>query len=78
MLELVVLVRLLLVLKHREMDERIEIFVECLRQGGKIDLTSHLEIEEVAVDIDAALHQVVVDDVCIEIVHPIGPTAIAI
>ena len=65
-------------LKHREMDKRIAILVQYGHEAGEVHLTGHLEVEEVAGDIDAALHEVVVEDGGIEIIHDIAASAITI
>ena len=61
---------------NREMHEVVDIFIERHHQAGEIDLSRHLEIEEVAVQLDAALHEVVVDNRSIEILHLVTASAI--
>ena len=47
----------------------LDILLECRGDGGKIHLASHLEAEEVAVEIDAFLHQLVVNDRGVKAFH---------
>ena len=60
------------------MHIRIGIFVQRHHQAGEVDLPSHLEIKEVAIDIDTTLHQVVVDDGRGKIFHKITASTINI
>ena len=63
---------------HREVNESIAEFVEHRHQVSEVHQASHLEIEEVTVDIDAPLQQVVVEDGGSEIVHRIAATTVFI
>ena len=53
------------------MHIEIHIFLEILHKGGKVHEASHLKIKEVAIQVDATLHQVVVDDGRVEVFHEV-------
>ena len=63
-------------LKQREVHKRVSIFVEGHHQASEVHLARHFEIEEIAVHIDAALHQVVVDNGAVEFLHEEATLAI--
>ena len=50
-------------------DIGVDVLFEGHGNGGEIHLSSHLEIEKVAVEVDTLLEQVVVDDVGVELFH---------
>ena len=60
------------------MHKRVTKFVENGDETGKIHLSCHLEIEEVASNVDFALHKVVVDDRSIKTIHTITTASISI
>ena len=64
--------------KPREMDERISVFIQHGHEAGKVHLTSHLEVEEVTGNVDTTLHEVVVEDGSVEIIHDISASTITI
>ena len=45
---------------------------------GEVHLAAHLEVEEVVVDVDAALHEVVIHDAGVKRLHGVGATAVVI
>ena len=65
-------------LEYREMHKRITEFVKDRDKASKIHLACHLEVEEVAVNVDAPLHKVVVEDGSIKAVHTIASSPITI
>ena len=60
------------------MDIMVHVFLEHREHFGKIHLARHLEVEEVAVHVDATLHQVVIHNGGGEFIHEIASTAVAI
>ena len=60
------------------MHEIVAIFVERHGKRGKIHLATHLKVEEVVVDVDTALHQVVIDDARVETLHVVFALAVSI
>ena len=78
MLELVFLKRFSVFLKNREMHKRVAVLIERHDKTGKIHLAAHFEIEEIAIEVDAALHQIVVDEAGIKRPHEVLAPAVAI
>ena len=61
-----------------EVHKRVAILIEHAHQAGEIHLSGHLEVEKVAANVDAALHQVVVVNRGCKGLHCVGASAVAI